>query len=228
MKRYLRFIVKIILWFGALSVVWVLIYKFVPVPYTPLMAIRYFEAEKDYIQNHEWKSIDEITPNLQLAVICAEDQKFLSHRGFDIHSIKMAYAENKEGTRLRGGSTISQQTAKNVFLWPQRSWLRKGLEAWFTFLIETLWTKERILEVYLNSIEMGAGIYGAEAASRYWFKKHASELSKYEAAAIASILPNPWEYRANSSSAYIERRKNWILKQIQNYGPFILNTKNIK
>src|SRR5690606_18292583 len=127
----------------------------------------------------------------QLAVICSEDQNFLKHRGFDIQAIEKAIEDNQKGKRIRGGSTISQQTAKNVFLWPQRSWLRKGMEAYVTILIELIWSKERIMEVYLNSIEMGNGVYGAEAAAQYWFKKPASKLSKSEAAAIAAILPRP-------------------------------------
>lgn len=124
---------------------------------------------------------------------------------------------------MRGASTISQQTAKNVFLWPARSWFRKGLEAYFTFLIETLWSKERILEVYLNSIEMGKGVYGAEAASQYWFDKSASSLSQENAAAIAAILPNPRQYSAQPPSPYVARRMSWILRQMRNYGPFELN-----
>ncbi|MFT5244804.1 MAG: monofunctional biosynthetic peptidoglycan transglycosylase, partial [Psychroserpens sp.] len=140
---------------------------------------------------HDWVSVEDISKNLQLAVICSEDQNFLKHYGFDVKAIEKAYENNKKGKRLMGASSISQQTAKNVFLWPQRSWLRKGLETYFTFLIELIWSKERIMEVYLNSIEMGPGIYGAKAASQYWFKKPPSSLSKQEAAAMASILPNP-------------------------------------
>jgi len=181
------------------------------------MAIRYFNAENTYEKLHQWKSIDEISTEIQLAVICSEDQNFLIHNGFDVKAIEKA---------LRGGSTISQQTAKNVFLWPQRSWLRKGMETWFTFLIETLWSKERILEVYLNSIEMGNGIYGVEAAAGYWFNKTAKNLNRDQAVAIAAILPNPRKYIASPVSIYIYTRKIWIEKQMQNYGPFSLNPKN--
>jgi monofunctional biosynthetic peptidoglycan transglycosylase len=148
---------------------------------------------------------------LQLAVICSEDQNFLSHNGFDYKAIEKAYENNKKGKRVKGASTISQQTAKNIFLWPERSWFRKGLETWFTFLIENLWSKERILEVYLNSIEMGNGVYGAEAASQYWFKKSAKNLAPSEAASIAAILPNPKVYKAAPRSNYIEKRQNWIV-----------------
>lgn len=220
MKRFFRFVIKTLLWFGVLSVLWVLLYKYVPVPYTPLMAIRYFEADDSYETKHVWKPLKEISKEMQLAVICAEDQIFMKHNGFDYNAIKKAYKGNKQGKRIKGGSTISQQTAKNIFLWPERSWLRKGLETYFTFLIENLWSKERILEVYLNSVEMGTGVYGAEAASQYWFNKEAKYLSRYEAAAIAAILPNPRKYSASPRTKYIESRKNWIVKQMRNYGTF--------
>jgi len=222
MKRIYRFLLKIILWFIALSILWVLLYKYVPVPYTPLMAIRNIEGKDSFELKHQWKSIDEISVNLQLAVICSEDQNFLSHNGFDVKAIKEAMLENEEGKRLRGGSTISQQTAKNVFLWQGRSWLRKGLEAWFTLGIELIWGKERILEVYLNSIEMGEGVFGAEAAAKYWFKTSAKNLNRNQAAAIAAILPNPRKYKANPASSFINSRKNWIQKQMRNFGSFSL------
>tara|TARA_A100000171_G_scaffold52996_1_gene75197 strand:+ start:10425 stop:11120 length:696 start_codon:yes stop_codon:yes gene_type:complete len=221
-KKLVRFIFKTLLWCIGLSILWVLLYKYVPVYYTPLMAIRYFEAESDFETKHSWVPISEISPELQLAVICSEDQKFVKHNGFDIKSIEKAYENNKKGKKLRGASSISQQTAKNVFLWPDRSWLRKGLETYFTFLIELLWDKERILEVYLNSIEMGDGVYGAEAASQFWFHTSAKNLQKYQAAAIAAILPNPRNYKANPASAYIQKRKEWIVRQMRFYGTFTL------
>lgn len=183
-----------------LSLAFVLLFKWVPVPLTPLMVIRYFETNGTKVLKHDWVSIDNISKNLQLAVICSEDQNFLKHNGFDYEGIKKAIENNKAGKRIKGGSTISQQTAKNVFLWPQRSWLRKGMEVYFTFLIEVCWSKERIVEVYLNSIEMGNGIYGTEAAAQFWFKKPAIRLSQQEAAAIAAILPNPRKYIANPLS----------------------------
>ena len=222
MKRLLKFLFKLVAWLFLISVFFVILYKWVPVPFTPLMAIRYFENPEEPIQ-HDWVPINEISPHLQLAVISSEDQNFLNHSGFDIKAIEKAMDENKTGKRIRGASSISQQTAKNVFLWPQRSWFRKGLEVYFTFMIELFWSKERILEVYLNSIEMGKGIYGAEAASQAWFNKPADKLSAYEAAAIAAILPNPRKYRANPASSYINQRKNWIVRQMQNYGRFQLN-----
>lgn len=220
MKRLFRFLIKALLCFSVLSVLWVLLYKYVPVYYTPLMTLRYFEVDESFETKHHWKPIDEISETLQLAVICSEDQNFLEHNGFDYDAIKKAYNENKHRKRLIGGSTISQQTAKNVFLWPERSWFRKGLETYFTFLIENLWSKEHILEVYLNSIEMGNGVYGAEAASKFWFDKTAANLTRYEAASIAAILPNPRTYSASPRSKYIEARKNWIVQQMDNFGTF--------
>jgi len=208
MKRISKFLLKLLLWFVVLSVVWVVIYKYVPVPYTPLMVIRSFNGDEKYSTKHQWKPIDEISKNLQLAVISSEDQNFLTHNGFDVKALKKAYLENQEGKKIRGGSAISQQTAKNVFLWQGRNWLRKGLEVWFTFLIETLWTKERILEVYLNSIEMGKGVFGAEAAANYWYHTSAIKLTKDQAAGIAAILPSPLKYSANPASNYITNRAN--------------------
>ena len=222
-KKLLRFIFKLMLWFVGLSVLWVLLYKFVPVPYTPLMAIRSMEGDDDFKLSHKWVPMEEISPYLQLAVICAEDQRFVYHNGFDREAIEKAIKNNRRGKRLRGGSSISQQTAKNVFLWPERSWLRKGFETYFTFLIENLWSKERILEVYLNSIEMGDGVFGAQAASEYWFDKNAQDLSQQNAAAIAAILPNPRNYRANPPSPYISQRISWIVQQMRYYGPLKFN-----
>ncbi|MGB7786874.1 MAG: monofunctional biosynthetic peptidoglycan transglycosylase [Salinimicrobium sp.] len=217
MKKIFRFILKAILWLFLFSILMVLLYKWVPVPFTPLMAIRYFEHPEEQIR-HDWVPMEEINPNLPLAVVASEDQNFLNHDGFDYEAIKKAIEENKRRKSSRGASTISQQTAKNVFLWPGRSWFRKGVEVYFTFLIELFWSKERILEVYLNSIEMGKGVYGAEAASRFWFNKSAAKLSRYEAAALAAVLPNPREYRANPASAYIQGRKSWIVRQMNNLG----------
>lgn len=216
-------------WFVVFTIGLVTLYKFVPVFYTPLMVIRYFEDDsKTKSIQHDWVAFESISIHLKKAVICSEDQKFVNHNGFDIAAIEKAYENNQKGKRIKGGSTISQQTAKNVFLWPNRSWLRKGLETYFTFLIETIWTKERILEVYLNSIEMGNGVYGAEAAAKHWFKKSGAKLTTYEAAAIASILPNPRKYRANPATNYINKRKNWIVKQMRFYGPLKFPKKKKK
>lgn len=221
MKRIFKFIFKILLGLFIFSIVIVVVYKWVPVPFTPLMAIRYFENPEEEI-HHDWVPIDDISRHLQLAVITSEDQNFVKHSGFDFEAIQEAMEDNRTGRKIRGASTISQQTAKNVFLWPSRTWFRKGMEAYFTFLIEMIWSKERILEVYLNSIEMGKGVYGAQAAAVHWFGKDAIALSAYESAAIAAVLPNPREYRANPASSFIQRRKSWIVGQMQNYGPFSL------
>jgi monofunctional glycosyltransferase len=220
-KRLFKFLFKTLLGLFVFSILIVVIYKWVPVPATPLMGIRYIEHPNEPIK-HDWVSMDKISRHMQLAVITSEDQNFLKHSGFDMKAIEKAIESNKKGKRTRGASTISQQTAKNVFLWPHRSWFRKGVEVYFTFLIELIWDKERILEVYLNSVEMGKGIYGVEAAAKSWFQKPASKLSITEAAAIAAILPNPREYRANPASNYIQQRKSWIVRQMYNFGPFTL------
>lgn len=230
-KRFFKFILRLILWLFAFSIVLVIFFKWVPVPITPLMLIRNIEQlqdDKKLVLKHDWVPIEAISKNLQLAVICSEDQNFLAHNGFDMEAIEKAVKHNKKGKRIRGASSISQQTAKNVFLWPQRSWFRKGLEVYFTFLIELFWSKERIMEVYLNSIEMGNGIYGVEAASQFWFKKPAIKLNRNEAAAIAAILPNPLRYKANPASNYIQGRKNWIVRQMNFFGPLDYNHKNEK
>jgi monofunctional biosynthetic peptidoglycan transglycosylase len=180
------------------------------------MISRYFEMEDGRIEK-DWKSLDEISKQMPLAVIAAEDQKFDEHFGFDLEAIEKAveYNEKHKGKKLKGASTISQQTAKNVFLWQGRSWFRKGLEVYFTFLIELLWSKERIMEVYLNVIEMGPGIYGTEAAAQYYFKKPASKLSASEAALIAAILPNPLKWSASKPTPYIQRKKVWIMRNMK-------------
>lgn len=220
-KKTVKFILKAFLWFLSIPLIAVIVFKWVPVPATPLMVIRSYEQwqeGKPVVWKHEWVSLDDISDHLELAVVCSEDQNFLKHHGFDMKAIEKAMEHNKKSKRIRGASTISQQTAKNVFLWPGRGWVRKGLETYVTFLIELIWSKERIMEVYLNSIEMGNGIYGSEAASRFWFKKSAIKLNKNEAAAIASILPNPRKYRASPASAYIERRKIWVVRQMGFHG----------
>ncbi len=168
------------------------------------------KLKRDYV------SFDEMGNNVKKAVIAAEDQKFYDHNGFDIQAIQKAYDKNQKGKKLRGGSTISQQTAKNVFLWQSRSWFRKGLEAVYTFIIELIWGKDVILERYLNSIEMGRGVFGVEAAAEYYFKKSAGSLTKSEAAWIAAILPNPQKYDPNNPSKYLRNRHNWILRQMNN------------
>ncbi|NQV77944.1 MAG: monofunctional biosynthetic peptidoglycan transglycosylase [Lutibacter sp.] len=221
-QKLKKWIVKSIIIFFLLSIFSVIIFRWVPVPFTPLMVIRNIEqwskGEKASFV-HKWVSINKISDNLTKAVIVSEDQKFMEHFGFDMEAMEKAYEKNKKGKRIKGGSTITQQTAKNVFLWPQRSYIRKGFEVYFSFLIELFWSKERILEVYLNSIEMGNGVYGAEAASQHWFRKPAAKLNAYQAASIAAILPNPRKYKAINSSNYVEKRKIWIVRQMGFYGP---------
>lgn len=221
LKTVGRYCLKFAMWFGILSVASVILFRWVPVPITPLMLIRCVEQKADgksMTLKHDWESLEQISPKLQLAVVCSEDQNYLKHVGFDFKAIEKAMKSNEAGKRIRGGSTISQQTAKNVFLWPGRSYIRKAFEAYFTLLIELIWSKERIMEVYLNSIEMGDGIYGAEAAAQYWFKKKASGLTKDECAAIAAILPNPRVYKANPPGTYIAKRKAWIKQQMNFWG----------
>jgi monofunctional glycosyltransferase len=221
LSRILKILLRIVIGIVVLSLLLVLLFRWVPVPLTPLMIIRCVEQKTDgepIRLKHDWVSIDKISPKLQLAVVCSEDQNYLSHYGFDWESIQKAMKSNERGRKLRGGSTISQQTAKNVFLWPGRSYVRKGFEAYFTLLIELIWSKERIMEVYLNSIEMGRGVYGAEAAAEYWFHKPASRLTKNESCALAAILPNPRRLSANPPGPYVARRKAWISRQMSYWG----------
>ena len=214
--QIMRFFWKLIIWFNIISLFFVVLYKFVPVPYTPLMVIRYFEnksAGKDIETKHHWVPLENISKNLQKAVIASEDGRFFEHYGLDFSAMQKAAVGNFKGKKLKGGSTITQQTAKNIFLWQGRSYFRKALEAYYTVLIELIWGKERILEVYLNSIEMGDGIYGAEAATQHWYKKDCKSLTRMQAAGIAAILPNPRRFSPNGS-AYISRKQSRIARYI--------------
>jgi monofunctional biosynthetic peptidoglycan transglycosylase len=216
-----KYIWKGLLFFFSSTIIVTIVYRFVPVPFTPLMFIRLVEQGLDGESlkwEKDWVSYEEISHHLPLAVVASEDQLFLEHYGFDLNAIEKAIKNNKKKRKktIKGGSTISQQTAKNVFLWPSRSWVRKGLEVYFTLLIETFWSKERILEVYLNVIEMGDGIYGAEAASQNFFHKNASNLSASEAAMIAAVLPNPRKWNTGKPNGYINKRKSWILRNMRN------------
>lgn len=220
-RRIFRWLWKAAVWFFVISVFLVVLFKWVPVPFTPLMGIRSIEQsgrDEKIVCQHDWVPIEKISKNMQRAVIASEDANFLTHNGFDIVAIQKAMKSNQKGKKLRGGSTISQQTAKNVFLWQGRSYIRKGLEAYFTVLIELIWGKERIMEVYLNSIEMGDGIYGVQAASQYWYRKDAENLTRRDAAGIAAILPNPLKFKASHSSSYIERRKSRIVTRMRHVG----------
>lgn len=217
LNRPFSTLLKFILYVFVVTIAWVIIYRFVNPPITPLMVIRYFEsAGKNKSINKKWKDYEHISENMALAIVAAEDQNFFEHHGFDIEAIEKALHKNKRVKRIRGASTISQQVAKNVFLWPSRTWLRKGLEAYFTFLVETIWGKKRILEVYMNVAEMGDGIYGAEAAARLYFKKPALSLTKEEAALIAAALPDPRIMSPAKPSAYLYKRQLWIIEQMSN------------
>jgi monofunctional biosynthetic peptidoglycan transglycosylase len=212
--RIWKLIRKIALSLLILSVVWVALLRFIPVYFTPLMIIRSFQSVFDgkTMRNAKhWVSIDEISPNMVQAVVASEDNLFLTHHGFSFDEMRKAFDENKKRKIVRGGSTISQQTAKNVFLWPNKSYFRKGLEAYFTVLIELIWSKERIMEVYLNVIEMGEGIYGVQAASEVYFNKSASQLTRQQAALIAVCLPNPRRFKVSAPSSYILKRQGKVL-----------------
>jgi monofunctional biosynthetic peptidoglycan transglycosylase len=200
----------------------ILLLRWLPPPMTSFMVNRQFAAWRDrdrqYRLRYRWADLKQISPHLRIAVVAAEDQKFPQHLGFDLESISDAWKEHENGHRLRGASTISQQVAKNLFLWPGRSYLRKGLEAYFTVLIEVLWPKRRILEVYLNVVEFGKGIYGAAEASRAFFGRSPGQLSREQAARLAAVLPNPLRLHAEYPSWYVEGRTRWILEQMELLG----------
>jgi len=211
------YIKKALVVFFVSSIGVTVLYRFVDPFFTPLMIIRAGEqlVHGDKIKiKYTWVDMEEMSPFMPKAALAAEDQKFFDHHGFDFEAIMKAFEKNQRSKRLRGGSTISQQTAKNVFLWAGRSWLRKGLEAYFTVLIEFIWPKERILEVYLNIIEMGRGVYGAESAANYYYGKSCVKLTKSEAAAIASVFPLPLKWNPVKPSANLQRKQAWIRRQI--------------
>ncbi|WP_119300038.1 monofunctional biosynthetic peptidoglycan transglycosylase [Dongia deserti] len=211
MRRSLRRLGRVIVLVIGLSVIMTAIYRVVPPPLTPLMVIRLFEG--NWISK-DWVSYDAISPNLMRAVIAAEDSGYCAHWGFDFAAIQKAFRHNEKSGRLRGGSTISNQTAKNVFLWPGDTMLtryaRKAIEPYFTLLVEVMWGKRRILEVYLNVVEWAPGVYGAEAAARHHFRKPAADLTRREAALLAAVLPNPRRFSASKPSSYISRRAGQI------------------
>jgi monofunctional biosynthetic peptidoglycan transglycosylase len=221
LKRIWKIGWRIALGLIILSILSVIFYRWIPIPITPLMVSRCIEQKQDGKElklHKDWEPLENISADLQLAVVCTEDQNFIIHNGFDFEAIKRAMDHNEKSKRKRGASTISQQVAKNVFLWQGRNWVRKGFEVYFTFLIETFWSKERIMEVYLNVIEMGDGIYGAEAASLEYFNKSANKISKRQAATIAVVLPNPRKYNAKKPGPYIQGRINWTLRQMGYWG----------
>lgn len=213
-KRILKYIRNLIIFFFASTILSVATLRFIPVYITPLMVIRSIEqlakGEK-IVMKHKWVPKEKISRHLPMAVIASEDNRFASHNGFDFKEISKAIKENKKRKKARGASTISQQTAKNVFLWPSSSWVRKGFEVYFTVLIELIWDKERIMEVYLNSIEMGNGIYGAEAVAKTHFHTTASQLTRKQCALIAASLPNPRKYNSGKPSPYMYKRQRKIM-----------------
>lgn len=217
-KLFLKFIKWSLIVFFCSTITAVIVYRFVPVYITPLMVIRsvsHVGTDKSIFWRHEWKSLDKISKHLPVAVMASEDQRFLLHHGFDFDAIQKAVKHNRSHSVKRGASTISQQTAKNVFLWPGRSWVRKGLETYFTFMIELFWSKQRIMEVYLNSIEMGESIYGAEAVAKEHFSKSADVLTRDECALIAATLPNPLVFDSSQPTDYMLRRRRQIERQMR-------------
>lgn len=220
-KRFRPLLVKCLLAVLLMPVLAVLVFRFVRPPFSALMAERRVASwfsRGNYSPAYRWVSINKISPAMRLAVIAAEDQSFLDHYGFDWDAIQRALHHNERSARTRGASTLTQQTAKNLFLWSGRSWTRKGVEAYMTVLIEILWSKRRILETYLNIVEFGDGIYGVEAASQRYFRKPASRLNQEEAALLAAVLPNPHRFRVNAPSGYVRERQQWILQQMDQLG----------
>jgi len=222
LKKITSVVTRIFLWFLLASVLWVLAYRFINPPITLLMVLRNIERKSDgkpFKLEKDWVDFADISDNMKRAAVSAEDQLFLNHIGFDVKAIEKAFETNKNSKRIKGGSTISQQTAKNVFLWPGRSWVRKGFEAYFTLLIEAFWSKERILEVYLNVIEMGDGIYGAEAAAQAYFGKSCTKLTRSQAALIAACFPNPRKWSPKNPTRYIKHRQYLIMRNMKRLGP---------
>lgn len=219
LKQVKRLFIFLTLQFFQWSLLFICLYRILPVPITPLHIIRLFEERKDKLDTRlekDWTSLHIMSPNMPLAVVTSEDPKFFEHFGFDFEQIQHSLERNLEkGKKLRGASTITQQTAKNLFLWPKRSWIRKGIEVYFTIALETFWNKRRILEVYLNIIEMGDGIYGAEAAAQEYFNKSSAKLTKQEAALIAAVLPNPRRWSPAKPTAYIRKKQQRIVRYMK-------------
>jgi len=233
MKYILKPIRWILAFFFGSTILAVVALRFIPVFVTPLMLIRCYQQVSNGQElklSHSWVSLDEISPSLPVAVIASEDAKFLTHHGFDYEAIEHAAKRNMRHPEKRklGASTISQQTAKNVFLWPGRSWVRKGFEVYFTTLIELIWSKQRIMEVYLNSIEMGEGIYGAQAVAEEHFDKDAKDLSRAQCALIAATLPNPRKFSSKNPSPYVRMRQGKIMANMVFIPKFPKETEDIK
>ncbi|WP_370604679.1 monofunctional biosynthetic peptidoglycan transglycosylase [Citrobacter braakii] len=218
-RIFLRAVVVLALFWGG----GIALFSVMPVPFSAVMVERQLSAwlsgDFGYVAHSDWVSMDEISPWMGLAVIAAEDQTFPEHLGFDVSAIEKALAHNERNeNRIRGASTLSQQTAKNLFLWDGRSWVRKGLEAGLTLGMETVWSKKRILTIYLNIAEFGDGVFGVEAAAQRYFHKPASRLSLSEAALLAAVLPNPLRFKANAPSGYVRSRQAWIMRQMRQLG----------
>lgn len=221
-RRWLRWALAVPLLLMLASVLQVAALRFVDPPFSAFMVARQLDAwskgDWDFRIAYDWRDRDQVSSNLPLAVIASEDQRFAEHYGFDLEAIEKARARHERGGKLRGASTISQQTAKNLFLWSGRSWVRKGLEAWYTALIELMWPKSRIIEVYVNVAEFGDGVYGAQAAARTWFGKDASQLTAAEAARLAAVLPSPKRYSVAQPGPYVQRRTRQIQQQMRQIG----------
>ncbi len=218
----MRWLLALPFLFAAASVVQVAVLRFVDPPFSAFMVARQCEAwgsgDWSFRVAYDWRDLRDISANLPVAMVAAEDQNFASHGGFDFKAIKKARANNTKGRKVRGASTVSQQVAKNLFLWQGRSWLRKGIEAWYTVLIEAMWPKTRILEVYANIAEFGDGIYGAQAAARSYWRKDASRLSLAESARLAAVLPAPRRYSVARPGPFVQRRGQWIQRQVRQIG----------
>lgn len=221
-RRLLRWLLLLLLLVIGLSFSLVLALRWLDPPTSGIQIARALEAGSKGNQGYRalrcWRDLEQLGTALPIAVIAAEDQRFAEHYGFDLQALKQALSEAQAGGRLRGASTLSQQTAKNLFLWPGRSWVRKGLEAWFTVLIELTWPKQRILEVYLNTVEFGTGVFGGCAAAAHYWNIEARQLSPLQAARLAAALPNPHVYQVEPPSPYVAERAQWILGQIRNLG----------
>jgi monofunctional biosynthetic peptidoglycan transglycosylase len=216
LSRILRWLSRLVIGFITFSILLVLPFAWLTPPGSSLMLQNEFYTNTP--ARHQWIGRDAMSPYLVLAVIAAEDQRFPHHGGFDFKAIKQALADRQRGKPLRGASTISQQTAKNLYLWPQRSLLRKALEAWFTMLMEIFWSKQRIVEIYLNIVQFGDHIYGVEAASQHFFHRSAHSVSREQAALLAAVLPAPARYRVDAPSDHVRRRQRWILQQMRQLG----------
>ncbi|HRO27777.1 MAG TPA: monofunctional biosynthetic peptidoglycan transglycosylase [Gammaproteobacteria bacterium] len=225
-RRWLRRLLLLPVWIALFTVLQVASLRFIDPPFTSFMAIRQFDAwaagDWKFRIAYDWRDLEDMAPSLPVALIAAEDQTFASHSGFDLKAIEQARARNERGGRLRGGSTISQQLAKNLFLWqgssPPSRWIRKGVETWYTALIELLWPKRRILEVYANVAEFGDGIYGAQAAARSFFRRDAAELTTTQCARLAAVLPSPKRYSASNPGPYVQRRTRAIERNMRQIG----------